>query len=360
MRARTSWSVAPLAVLIACSAGAVDGRGRSSSPTQRTPPSPPPDVSHAEPQTPSAHTPQVVQVAAGNRATCALLSDGVAHCWGHEPGAEDAEARYGLQAVSAGPGAYAFTGLTSKSGIMRWHGVGLPSEPKPDAELAGSGFVQVAAGSRHMCALRDDGTAQCWGGELKQAQDEHDAELELFGQGVPPPGKYRQISSGRVLTCAITLEGAVRCWGKVTPDAVPEMNDAIAVTSGGWHACALREGGIVTCWLHVKLGGEGKGPPQVVVPEGRYLKVAAGEMHTCAVREDGQLACWGDNKYGEAAPPAGHYRDVAAGDHHSCAITREDRKIRCWGAGSASSPNGEYPHYWQSIVPETLRPQSEL
>ena len=53
-------------------------------------------------------------------------------------------------------------------------------------------------------------------------------------------------------------------------------------------------------------------------PSGRYVGISAGGYHSCAVREDGGLSCWGFGWAGQTNAPPGRYRQVSAGVHHSC------------------------------------------
>jgi alpha-tubulin suppressor-like RCC1 family protein len=75
-----------------------------------------------------------VAIAAGDRHTCALLSDGPVRCWG------------GNGVGQLGDGT-----TTSRS------------TPVSVSSLGGTA-VAIAAGSFHTCALLSDGSVQCWGG----------------------------------------------------------------------------------------------------------------------------------------------------------------------------------------------------
>ncbi len=55
-----------------------------------------------------------------------------------------------------------------------------------------------AAASEEVCALREDGSPECWSGE-----DEVDA----------PAGPFAQITCGYNSFCGLTEDGAIECWG---------------------------------------------------------------------------------------------------------------------------------------------------
>ena len=112
--------------------------------------------------------------------------------------------------------------------------------------------------------------------------------------------------------------------GTTTPRMDEPSGRYRQISAGGYHSCAVREDGELSCW---GLGWAG----QTDAPPGRYTQVSAGGKHSCAVREDGVLSCWGGNGFGQTDAPSGRYRQVSAGAVHSCAV-REDAAVVCWGA----------------------------
>ena len=52
----------------------------------------------------------------------------------------------------------------------------------------------------HSCALRHNGTAECWGDNS-------------FGQLAAPPNQFKEISAGSTSTCGIDYDNALVCWG---------------------------------------------------------------------------------------------------------------------------------------------------
>ena len=162
-------------------------------------------------------------------------------------------------------------------------------------------FIDLSVGHNHNCALREDGTAVCWG------------EGYFQGSSTTPQGKF------------------------------------ISITSGADHACALRESGSVVCWLIRDEGQEdvvtavsgdparhhhNPHPPkgEVLPPEGhKFVAISAGFGHTCGLLEDGTPICWGSNNKGEASPPSdGKFAAIFAGFESSCGID-EDGTALCWG-----------------------------
>jgi cysteine-rich repeat protein len=136
-------------------------------------------------------------VAAGWNHTCALLKDGSVKCWG----ANDL-GQLGL-------------------GDTRQRG----DEPGEMGTALGSvnlgrSAIAIAAGYNHTCALLDDKTVKCWGGNgLGQlglgdtnhrgdAPDELGAKVDL-GSGA----NVRSLRAGKTHTCALLEGGTLRCWG---------------------------------------------------------------------------------------------------------------------------------------------------
>lgn len=280
--------------------------------------------------------------------------------------------------------------------------------PAPNAAAAGA--TVVTTGDEHSCAVTKDGAAQCWGnnelgqigvGELGgpdicggQGSDEVPCAttprtVSGLGSGV------QAISAGRDFTCALLANGTVSCWGvnddgqlgaeatgpqscmtifdhacSSSPLQIPGITDAIDVSAGGAHACALMTGGGVKCWGGNYFGQLGNGsltgpemcgttacsttPVDVMELSSGVVKVSAGGSHTCALMDDGKIKCWGVNSKGELGignhdgpedcysgrvcssspldvPGLMDMQDVSAGGSHTCALTDEGG-VKCWGS----------------------------
>ena len=88
-----------------------------------------------------------------------------------------------------------------------------------------------AAALPNTCALREDGTAVCWGND-----DD--------GRSSPPQSeRFTAISSGLNHTCALGEDGAAVCWGndRSGRTSPPLTERFTAISSGSFHTCALRE-----------------------------------------------------------------------------------------------------------------------
>lgn len=73
--------------------------------------------------------------------------------------------------------------------------IGIPEETQED-----SPFQSVSAGQSHVCGLRANGTAYCWG---DNSQGQLDVPNELF----------QSIFAGDTRTCGLLADSTVECWG---------------------------------------------------------------------------------------------------------------------------------------------------
>ena len=128
------------------------------------------------------------------------------------------------------------------------------------------------------------------------------------------------VAAGWEHTCALHRSGEVSCWGdnnrgelgdgqkestSPTPVRVVGIDDAVAVSAGDWHTCALRSGGSISCWGYNGDGQLGNGSyessnsPVEVAGITDAVSVAAGLKHACALRTGGAVTCWGNNDYAQ-------------------------------------------------------------
>ena len=147
--------------------------------------------------------------------------------------------------------------------------------------------------------------------------------------------------TGLLASCAVLLVGAgsLHCLGEDVAPAAPEttgggadaggtppvsdadgstsvgdgeappalLADAVAVTAGRAHTCALTATQDVLCWGSNASGQLGipqaqaaqSSRPVAVDLGGKAVAVAAGANHTCAAMADGAVKCWGNNEKGQ-------------------------------------------------------------
>ncbi|WP_420810767.1 hypothetical protein [Haliangium ochraceum] len=304
----------------------------------------------------------VAVLGVGDDHGCGLLDDGTVRCWGG-----NWSGRLGL-------------GLGPEASVPLYRGSLRTLEP---ARL-GQPALQIAVGADHSCALLEDRSVRCWGGNwagqlgIGDTQAIGDDELPESVAPVELGGAAVAIAAGAFHTCALLAGGDVRCWGRnsqgqlglghtsqilspASGGTVELGGRAIALAAGDDHTCALLEGGRLRCWGYNEKGALGYGhtydvgdnetPRSVgdVLVGGIVAQVVAGRWHTCALILNGSVRCWGANGRGQLGLPH-TYRigdselplttspvrlgmpamQLTAGRWHTCAILA-DHRVRCWG-----------------------------
>ena len=291
------------------------------------------------------------RIAAGSRANhaCAVKEDGTVRCWGSNSSGQ-------LGNGAGGSGQFSATPVTVSN--------------LTDA-------VAVAAGAAHSCALRATGSVVCWGdnsfGALGDGtQSARSSPVPVLNPGGSTLAGVVAIAAGFNHTCAVRIDGTARCWGSksagklgtgesnisapfilTTAATVVSLSEAVSITAGSNHTCAVRANGSVSCWGSNSAGALGNGGAdnathalaREVAGLTDIIGVAAGGDHTCALRANGQVRCWGENTHGQVGdgtiaatrPPTtvqglGGVIALALGDEFSCA-RRADGDVRCWGRG---------------------------
>lgn len=224
----------------------------------------------------------------------------------------------------------------------------------------------VAAGGQHTCALFDDRTVWCWGGNRDGllgngvATDKSEQMIRVAGVN-----SAVDIAVGINFSCAVLADGTVRCWGgndrgqlgngtttesgiPVTVEGVTDATDVVA-GADGWHACALLHDGTIRCWGYNDDGQLGNGTTDnVLVPVAvrdidSAVALAASDVHTCALLNTGRVRCWGSNTHGQLGDGTQvsssipvtvqglqSVIDIGAGSRNTCAVL-ENGRVYCWG-----------------------------
>lgn len=150
---------------------------------------------------------------------------------------------------------------------------------------------------------------------------------------------------------AQTLTASRTGTNQVTFTAEAVSFDAVAISAGGRHSCALAADG-VRCWGDNSFFQYGNGTDitdSLPVRGAGTLALAgisAGTFHTCGLTAAGAAWCWGNNAFGQlgdsstvargspVAVAGGHtFRAISAGDRHTCALTTTG-VAHCWGQGA--------------------------
>jgi alpha-tubulin suppressor-like RCC1 family protein len=283
---------------------------------------------------------QKPRISALYNTTCAVLDDGTPRCWGAN---EQGQVGNGTVTTAQTP----------------------PVQPTSISTV-----MAVATGQDHTCVLAViGGPVRCWGdntyGQLGNGTSGGRSSAPVSVSGLTG---VVAIAAGENFTCAVLVDSTARCWGfgdsgqlgsgtftlfSTAPVAVSGLNNAVAITAGRSHACALLADGTARCWgsgnsgkLGNGFGADQEAPVQVSGLTGA-VAIAAGYLHTCALLVDGTGRCWGFNSSGQLGDGTLVSKNVptpvslltraiaiAGGVSHTCAV-RSDGGMRCWGLNTS-------------------------
>lgn len=227
--------------------------------------------------------------------------------------------------------------------------------------------AQLSAGGRHACVVTNAKNVLCWG-DNEDGQRGPDEALDVGTDMETDAAVYvdgfsrvlddaLQVSAGDAHTCALLQDQTVWCWGsnsqgqvdgttrlmKVLQPVRVAVDHVTQIAAGALHTCALTDEGVI-CWGMSPAGQAGREPsdpdttPRLVSGTQAAAEVACGVRHCCARNRDG-VACWGEliDDAGEAYVSAQPIPidgtqgalQVSAGAGHSCALKADS--VVCWG-----------------------------
>ncbi len=218
--------------------------------------------------------------------------------------------------------------LSRPPAVVEWNENGVSTEPPPGLR----GVKQVAAGTDHAFALRNDGTLVGWGSGSS-------------GQLTVPAHltTATKISCGFDHTIALLSDGSVTAWGKNSSgqSTVPAGLSGVSEVSAGGDFCLVRRNtGLVSGWGRATEG-------QLNIPANLtgVVAVAAGGFHGMALKSDRTVVCWGLNTDGQCNAPSGMSDVIAisAGKYHSVAL-RSSGSVAVWGRFAEAQSSGPIPN----------------
>ena len=248
------------------------------------------------------------------------------------------------------------------------------------------------------CAIQQIGEVLCWGqgssGALGTGNNGEQWSPVLTGT-LGFDRTATEISTGLEHTCALLDNGDASCWGSnsygqlgkgdVTSQNSPTLTvgfgssrTAVAISSGGYHTCAILDNGSVSCWGYGGYGqlGNGLNGQDLVTPTqtaslgtGRTaVAISAGALHTCVILDNGSVSCWGateqigngdwldrntptlTNSFGIGRTAVA----ISAGNAHTCVIL-DNGSVSCWGHGGGGRlGNGDTEQRLSPTLTETL------
>jgi alpha-tubulin suppressor-like RCC1 family protein len=320
------------------------------------------------------------KLALGERHTCVLTSTNAVKCWGNNTDGQ--------------------LGIGSRTSVGTSPTRSVTGSANTDI---GATAVAIAAGGWHTCAITTSGAVKCWGqgiyGQLGiGSTDSVGDEVGEMGAALPSVDlgadrTARQLALGETHSCALLDDFSVKCWGgnehgqlglgdtDWRGDEAGEMGDdlpavnfggatALHIAAGEYHTCAILSTDEMVCWGLNSSGQLGRGTTTTVGATSPFVAntpialgagrtavaMALGDAHTCAVLDDSSIKCFGAggngrlglgdtntrgdgvNEMGDLLPAIdlGASRRVwaaAAGGSHTCVLL-ENTTMNCFGDGS--------------------------
>ncbi|AXU11713.1 sialidase [Streptomyces clavuligerus] len=257
--------------------------------------------------------------------------------------------------------------------IDRYAPTPIPALPKQDVQQLAAG-ADATSGSGFAVALLNDNTVWTWG-----QNDKGQLGTGLVTKAIPVPGRVpglngiTQVAAGSLHALALRNNGdpqdGVWAWGdnihgqlgdstnvpKTVPVPVQGLTGSgtIAVATGCEHSLALREGGTLMAWGNNDKGQLGNDtillstiPVEVKNLTSPVVEIAAGCNFSLARLADGTIKAWGENGHGELGNgqtansltpvsvtglPPGSAERIVAGGNHSYALY-SDYRVYGWGS----------------------------
>ncbi|MBI4732113.1 MAG: zinc ribbon domain-containing protein, partial [Chloroflexi bacterium] len=346
----------------------------------------------------------VVAITAAYDSTFALTSSGEVWAWGSTHLL--IEGTYGLdsttpilveglsdvQAISAASDGQHVCVLTRAGDVKCWGyggdgqlGNGSTESAYAPADVAGltGNVIAIGAGLKHTCAVLENGTIKCWGGNEYGQLGDGTTETRLTSVSVYGISDAVAVAAGQMYTCALTNSGGVKCWGEgvhlgsgsyensLVPVDVLGLGSGVQFISAGvGHTCAVTTSGGLKCWGNWFSGGLGTSedyvsgytPVDVVGLTSGVETVSAGGRHTCAILTGGRIQCWGENEtYGNLGidtdethllpvdvPGITGATALATGEAHTCAVISGE--VWCWGANTSGQlGDGTQTNRWSPV-----------
>jgi len=167
---------------------------------------------------------------------------------------------------------------------------GAPIATGPDGSAVDAGsdpatkWIQVSVGDSDVCAVADDGHAECWGPTTKLR-----TQLPTFY-------RFRSVAVGSGFACGIRADGGrIVCWGdgdaptNQSVSALAPATDVAADLSCGFAGCCY-----VSSTRDAKCFGTLGGANRFQGTVGPGVRVDNGYYGGCLLLETGTLRCWGD------------------------------------------------------------------
>lgn len=230
-----------------------------------------------------------VAVSAGYYHTCAILVTNRVKCWGDYQYGQLGDGKMATGRFYQFPGGDEFTRST-------------PVYAK------GIKASAISAGELETCAIPtgSPGAIECWGALAVSSKTGVNGSTIPIVYSTPTALQVptQPVSTSADPPCAVLSDGRLMCWEKgptKQPKEFAGIDNAVAVSSGPFSSCVLLFDGTIKCWgesYEGELGNGTKGNKVVLVPVkvkgiNDAVSVSVGYWHACALLSSGTVKCWG-------------------------------------------------------------------
>ncbi len=267
--------------------------------------------------------------------------------------------------------------------------------PAPMIVLSDAISISSGGNGWHKLALKSNGDVWGWGanseGQLgKDPLTLYSSNTPILIEGV---SNIIQVANGVLCSMALRADGKVITWGDNdygqrgdgnfygyyhVPYQIPELDCIVSISSGDYHAAAVKSDGTVWTWgygYYQQLGWDSTGLPFHSSPKPHQVPgisdavaVAAGGYHTLVLRGNGTVLAFGRNDEGQlgdgttttrftpmTVPGLTNVAAVRAGTWHSLAIL-QDGTVRGWGDNGGKLGNGSMDRAFAPVQPLDIGP----
>jgi len=200
-------------------------------------------------------------------------------------------------------------------------------QPGDHAELSGMVMARMAVAACFAvgCVARtpttDEASVDSDTDVVDTGRDTDTASVET--DSATPEIWWEHLSTGHVHACALRSDSTVWCWGQADTSIMPDPGSVYARVSAGFdNTCTVATSGSLTCWGTIA-------PPPV---GDHYLDVDVSDDWACALTKDTRkLVCWGESEYGRLSPPDVEVEAFSLGLAHGCLLELGTHEVHCWG-----------------------------
>jgi len=236
---------------------------------------------------------------------------------------------------------------------------------EPTAVAPDSKWLSISANGDHSCAIKDDNSLWCWGGnEAGQVGNNSTETVVKTPTLIAAGSNWNKISLGTDHSCGIKADNNLWCWGDNTlsqlgdgstlatntPKQIGTAINWSEISLGNQFSCAISTDGSLWCWGYNDRYQLGDGEttdvniPTAISDDSDWNSISSGDAHSCAIKTDNSLWCWGYSLFGQVAyevdietptqePTESSWSNVSANGNHSCAV-KTDKSLWCWGFNS--------------------------